>query len=448
MLRLVLYIKRTSEKEDKQVQLIEPAKSASDLFCHQAMWVALVEQKMIGIRTCLKMLLDGFSIEDIWHADETLLKQYIRQTDKRRRFLSITATAQVGVLKEAEQFVTACFEKGVQILPIDSPEYPALLREIYDPPLILYVRGQISALGKNTLDRTLAVVGTRRMSEYGKQVTQKLVAECAPYYPSIISGLADGVDAEAHRTAIMCHLPTVAVFGCGIDRIFPSFHQKLAQQILDSQGALISEWPPGYPGDKYTFPKRNRIIAGLSEATLVVEGALKSGALITAKTAFEEGRQVFAVPGNIFNPVSQGPLYLIKNGVSPVVSGDEIAEELRWKTSLLGMANNTASSLPLEESLQGQNQEENNQPAQVQNLDSDRYKEQNPSLKAHEKVESLTLCHNNLLLEKIPHDPVSIEFLQETSGLTLPELTEQLTLLELEGVIKCLPGQQFSRLCV
>lgn len=412
---------------------------------HQAVWVALVEQKIIGLRSCLKMLMDGFSVEDIWNADDALLKQYIRQADRRKRFLSIAA--QTHLLIKAYDFVAGCLEKGIHIVPFDSDYYPPLLREIYDPPLLLYVRGNVASLDGGETQKTLAVVGTRRMSEYGKQVTEKLVAECAPYGASIISGLAEGVDAEAHRTAIRCHLPTVAVFGCGIDRIFPSFHQQLAAQIIEHNGALISEWPPGYPGDKYTFPKRNRIIAGMSEGTLVVEGAIKSGALITAKTAFEEGRQVFTVPGNIFNPVSQGPIYLIKNGVSPVTSASEIAEELRWESW------QTSTSQHLFKKDDFKEEQSTTQPLEVELSLPEVEQNQTPQTEAETKAEIKKSVQTDAqinnkyadLLAFIPHDPISIERLQEKSGLTLPQVTEQLTMLELEGMIKCLPGQHVSR---
>ncbi|MBY0450656.1 MAG: DNA-processing protein DprA [Cyanobacteria bacterium] len=214
---------------------------------------------------------------------------------------------------------------------------PALM-EIYDPPNLLFIRGNTSVLSGAAynqdamIQKHLAVVGTRAMSAYGEQVTRHIISEFGSGAPiAIVSGLAEGVDGVAHRTALETRLPTIAVFGCGIDIVFPKAHLGLAREIIEEGGACVSEYAIGVSGSKSTFPQRNRIIAGLSDAVLVIEGDLKSGAMITAKLALEEGRSVMTVPGNLFSPNMKGPLQLLKQGAVLVRDARDILNE--WQSS-------------------------------------------------------------------------------------------------------------------
>lgn len=203
-------------------------------------------------------------------------------------------------------------------------QYPKLLREIPNPPMILYVLGDI--LAKDEM--AIAVVGSRKFSSYGKQATEDLVRDLARANITVVSGLALGIDAIAHKTAVQFDGRTIGVLACGLDSVYPASNRMLAEQILRKQGALISELPLGTPPLKHHFPNRNRIISGMSLGTIVVEAGTDSGALITARHALEQNRQVFAVPGSIYNPMSAGPNNLLKMGAKLVASASDVLEEL------------------------------------------------------------------------------------------------------------------------
>ncbi len=211
------------------------------------------------------------------------------------------------------------------VVAIDSPHYPRLLREISDPPVVLYVRGTGS---KINLEKIIAVVGTRHPTAYGRNITKKLVTDLVALGYTIVSGLAYGVDAVAHQTAIDAGGKTIAVLGCGIDIIAPPVNTDLYWAIVRGHGAIVSEIPPGVRTDKQRFVTRNRIISGLSLGVLVTEGARNSGSLITANYAASQGREVFAVPGSVTNVYSGATSFLLKNGAKLVESADDIIEEL------------------------------------------------------------------------------------------------------------------------
>lgn len=218
---------------------------------------------------------------------------------------------------------------GIKLLPITSENYPNLLKEIYDPPPVLLVRGEFPSLADNY---SVAVVGSRVCSLYGRQVTTEITRGLAQAGVTIFSGLALGIDAVAHKTAVDISSRTVAVLGCGLDFIYPPQNRKLASEILDKGGAIISEYPIGTEPTVYNFPQRNRIIAGLSRGVLVTEAREKSGALITAELALENNREVFAVPGSIFSETSTGTNNLIRKGAAhPILNADDILEILNFR---------------------------------------------------------------------------------------------------------------------
>ncbi|MFH1710263.1 MAG: DNA-processing protein DprA [bacterium] len=212
------------------------------------------------------------------------------------------------------------------ILKITDKEYPELLKRIYDPPEELYIKGNASVLNS----RCIAIVGTRTATNYGKEIARRFSYELAQCGFTVVSGLAEGIDTEAHIGALEAGGKTVAVFGCGIDRIFPPQNIGLSEDI-EKSGALVSEYKPGTPAAKWTFPRRNRIISGLSLGVVMVEGHWDSGAMITAKLALDEGREVFAVPGNIAIDQTKGPHWLIKHGAKLVENVDDILEEFNVK---------------------------------------------------------------------------------------------------------------------
>lgn len=361
-------------------------------------WEALSSLEGFGPQTLMGLLATAGSVEGIWNASDALLRSLL--PDKKRELLLRRREARLN-----NQWLECHREQGVQVIACTDAAYPPLLKEIHDPPCLLYVKGCLSAL----TTKTVAVVGTRNATEYGRQVTEKLIRELVPGNTTIISGLAAGIDTVAHWASLQSGLQTVAVFGCGLDIIAPSANRRLSQEIITQGGALVSEYKLGTQASKYTFPQRNRIVAGLSHGVLVVEGDIKSGALITAKLGLEEGRTVFAVPGNIYNPGSQGPLYLIQNGAVPVGCGQDILRELQWWM-----------------------------PSGMSETDS------NVSQALIESINTLSDVEKRVL-GGISYDPVSVEDLSQTTGLPFAKINEILTLLELEGLIVMMPGAKVCR---
>lgn len=227
-----------------------------------------------------------------------------------------------------EQIFERLENENIHTVSITEPEYPSLLKEISDPPHTLFIRGNLPVSGP-----ALAVVGTRKSTNYGKQACEELVKPLAMNGIAIISGLALGIDGIAHQTALDNKGITVAVLGCGINKqnIYPSAHKQLAEKIIGFGGAVISEYPPGFLPTHYSFPARNRIVAGLSLGTLVIEAPEKSGALITARHALDYNREVFAVPHSINSLTGVGPNNLIKLGARMVTTAQDIADVFNLK---------------------------------------------------------------------------------------------------------------------
>ncbi len=219
----------------------------------------------------------------------------------------------------------------VSVLTLNNPKYPQLLKQIPDAPFLLYIKAK-PGQDKLTLERTIAVVGTRNITTYGEEVTKRLVTGLVSYGFTIVSGMAYGVDAVAHQAAIDAGGKTIAVLGSGIDIIAPPSNARLYQAIgEEGQGAIVSEMPLGLRPNKGLFIARNRIISGLSMGVLVTEGAGDSGALITARNAGEQGREVFAVPGPITSPYSRGPAKLLKAGAILVETVEDIVHEFNYR---------------------------------------------------------------------------------------------------------------------
>jgi DNA processing protein len=212
---------------------------------------------------------------------------------------------------------------GAAVIPISDPRYPPRLREIYDPPVVLFARGRVELLQS----AMLGVVGTRRPTAYGMAAAEKLSTDLAFAGLTIASGMARGIDTAAHRGALTAGGGTVAVFGCGVDLVYPAENRKLSTEIVE-KGLLVSEFPMGAPAYPQNFPIRNRIISGMSEGVLVVEGAQYSGSAITARLALDQHREVFAVPGSIMSKMSWGPNLLIKQGAKLVQDWNDVLEEL------------------------------------------------------------------------------------------------------------------------
>lgn len=286
---------------------------------------------------------------------------------------------------------------GARIVPLwDEERYPALLRAIHDPPALLYVRGALPT------GEALAVVGARQASAAGRQLTLETCRELASRGIAIVSGLARGIDTAAHQGALEGQGFTVAVLGCGIDRVYPPENARLFQRILE-RGTILSEYPPGTPPLAGHFPGRNRIISGLCRGVLIVEAAEGSGSLITADFALEQGREVFAVPGAVFAPTSQGVNRLLKDGARLVTEARDILEVL-WP------------QFP------------------------------SPSIRRREDSFAESLIGDALnVYRKLGNEPLHIDELARTSGLTPMEVSAILLHLELQGGVEQLPGMRYVR---
>ncbi len=285
-------------------------------------------------------------------------------------------------------------DEGIQLLVWDMPAYPRYLREIPNPPPVLFVRGEL-------LERdqwAIAVVGTRRLTSYGRQVTQQLVAGLVRHQVTIISGLARGIDALAHKAALEAGGRTIAVLGSGLDRIYPPENKKLATQIPDGHGAVVTEYALGVKPDAKNFPPRNRVISGMSLGVVVVEAGDRSGALITADFAVDQNREVFAVPGNINSPASRGTNRLIQQGAKLVSGIEDILEEL----NLAQIPEKAAVQMALPES-----------------------------------------AEESLLLSLLSHQPTHIDELTRDAGLPSAQVSSTLTLMELKGMVLQVGGMKY-----
>ncbi|MCM8784354.1 MAG: DNA-processing protein DprA [Candidatus Omnitrophica bacterium] len=289
-------------------------------------------------------------------------------------------------------------EKNITLVSLDDDDYPENLKEIYDPPYLLYVKGALKNIDKNAL----AIVGSRLASYYGLSLAERFSFLLASRGITIVSGLARGIDTQAHKGALRAKGRTLAVLGSGLVNIYPQENKKIAEEIENS-GAIISEFPLKHPPLKQNFPRRNRIISGLSKGVIVVEAGESSGALITADFALDEGREVFAVPGKVDSPTSRGTHSLIKQGAKLVSSVEDILEEL--KLDILDL------------------KEENSKPAKI--------------LPLEEKEEKIYHLLDN--------EPKYIDEVKEEAALELTELANILVKLELKGLIKQLPGKMFVK---
>ncbi|HYE65044.1 MAG TPA: DNA-processing protein DprA, partial [Pyrinomonadaceae bacterium] len=283
-------------------------------------WVALNMTPGVGPRAAAKLLERFGSAEAVFGATRLELELL------RLRPEAIESIIAHDLLEKAAEEIERVREIGADLLLLDDGVYPALLREIYDPPITLYVKG---AWEECLNQPCVAIVGSRRCSSYGQNAATMLARDLAGRGVTIISGLARGIDAAAHRGALEAGGRTVAVMGTGIDEVYPRDHKKLVNEILAHGGALVSEFPLGTPPAPQNFPYRNRVISGLSLGVLLVEAAENSGSLITARMAMEQNREVFAVPGNITSRNSFGTNYLIKGaGAKLVQQWQDIAAEL------------------------------------------------------------------------------------------------------------------------
>ncbi len=288
-------------------------------------WLRLVSVKGLGPETIQKLLTKYSTPEAIFRVSKEELNE----------LSFISGKLANNILKnQKEEFIEnqlVLIEKyNVRLLSILDDEYPRLLKYSYNPPIVLYVMGELLSEG----ELAFSVVGTRKPTQYGRIAVRRIVPKLSVAGFTIVSGLAYGIDGAAHNEALNAGGRTIAVFGTGLDTIYPAAHRKLAERVL-TNGALISELPLGSKIEAWNFANRNRIISGISKGTLVVEGATTSGALLTSKFALEQNRDIYAIPGNINSPMSEGPNYLIKLGAKIVRNPDDILEEYQINLKLV-----------------------------------------------------------------------------------------------------------------
>lgn len=354
-------------------------------------WLAFNRVRGIG-RVRFKLLESYFgSMEAAWSASEAELRA--AGLDRRTIRSVVDGRQKVEPDAEAEHLL----KSGVQALTWHDDEYPARLKEIYDLPPLIYVRGSLIPDD----ERSIAVVGTRNPSHYGRQVTEQLVYDIASAGVTVVSGLARGVDGVAHRSALDAGQRTIAVLGSGLDIIYPREHTNLSERIAEN-GALVSEHALGTRPDARNFPRRNRIMSGMTLGTLVIEAGARSGALITARQALEENREVFAVPGSIYSASSEGTNRLIRESAAKlVITCEDVLEELNL--SVVARQIEMAALFPEDE-----NEAE--------------------------------------LLRYITFDPVHVDEVCRSSGRPAPDVSSTLAMMELKGLVKQVGGMNYVRM--
>lgn len=344
-------------------------------------WVALGRVPQLG-RARFALLEAAFpSMEEAWRASPGALQS----AGLTGAALSALLAARDAIEPEAE--LERLDKAGVTALPWNDEAYPAGLREIFDKPPVLYVRGGLAAAD----DWSVAVVGTRRATAYGRQVAEEMAQGLARNGITVVSGLARGIDTIAHKSALVAGGRTVAALACGLDLVYPPENARLAQEIV-GRGALVSDYPLGTQPRSEYFPRRNRIMVGLSLGVLVAEGDVKSGALITARQALDENREVFAAPGSIYSPTLRGTNWLIQHGQAKLVTRvEDVLEELN-----LSMATHqieAKETLPVDET-------------------------------------------EASLLRFLSAEPIHIDDVRRASGLAIDSVSSALAMLELKGMVR------------
>lgn len=288
----------------------------------------------------IRSLISAFgSAEEVWKAsDEAIRKAHLLSPKAESSFLSYRAKI------SPEEIEEDLYRLEIRCCTWEDENYPPLLSETSNPPAVLFYKGQ-----PPIWEKTVAIVGMRKATPYGTETASRISRELAKAGVTVVSGGARGIDSASHEGALAGQNPTVVVLACGLDKVYPPENKNLFQEVISAGGTLISEYPPGTPPLGRQFPARNRIIAGMSRGILVVEAAERSGALITSDFALEEGRDVFAVPGNIWLPSSKGTNQLVRNGAVCCTSAKDILSEYNWLSEETAAKEATYQELTLEE---------------------------------------------------------------------------------------------------
>lgn len=350
-------------------------------------WLGFNKTPGIGARR-LQTLIDAFgSIEAAWKAPAQALSELGLEERALQSLLSTRAQLDLDAEMARVQ------EAGIRLVSWDDPDYPSYLKQITSPPPLLFLKGEFMPED----EWAVAIVGTRRATTYGRECALRLSRDLSEAGITIVSGLARGIDGVAHRAALEAGGRTIAVMGNGLDSVYPPEHRELAQEIV-KQGMLVSEHAPGVRPEARNFPARNRIISGLSLAVVVVEGRWSSGAVITAKLALEQGRDVFAVPGSILSHSSEGPNRLLKEGATPALNANDILEALNL--TKIAQQLDARHILPTD-------------PVEAQ------------------------------LMDTLSAEPLHIDELGRLMQMSAPDIASALAMLELKGMVRQVGGMQY-----
>ncbi|TDB64534.1 DNA-processing protein DprA [Arundinibacter roseus] len=365
--------------------------------------LALIRTPGIGSVTIRQLISYCGGAAQVFDSDYKKLIKIPGVGDKMARGL-----LQKTAWKDAEKEWNVCQKDGVELLFYTDAKYPRRLKSLYDSPIVIYSKGEVDY----NAQKTVGIVGTRQVTEYGKNVTETIIHELVPYNTLVVSGLAYGVDITAHRACLKLGLPTVGVMASGLDVIYPLAHQKTSID-MQRNGAIATENPLGTKPDFMRFPARNRIIAGLSDVVIVVESAKKGGSLITVEYAQNYHRDVYAVPGNLGNPLSEGCNQLIKNNKACLFSTvEEMATDLQWKTK----------------------EEVKSNTARAHTLDFE------PLL----LFEGFTQDEGQILALLKKGGEMQIDDMSWQSGIHLGKLATLLLNLEFQGMIRSMPGKKYA----
>lgn len=359
-------------------------------------WIWLSSLPKIGPKRS-KQLLEYFGDPlNVWEASEADLRSAPFMTDSILKQLTSKM-----LRNETKKHIKNLHECGVKVIRIIDEEYPENLKNIYDPPLVLYIKGTI-----RKDENIVAVVGSRKATAYGLGIAEQISRELTKYGITVASGMARGIDSYAHNGALKSGGKTIAVLGCGLDIVYPYENRKMMEMIIKS-GAVISEYLPGVPPIPYNFPARNRIISGISLGVVVIEAGEKSGSLITANFALEQGREVFAVPGNVTSSTSTGTNKLIRDGAKMVIEIEDIMEELK----IFNFVNNNKSS---------------------------EYK----SIKSKMMFDKLD-NNEKKIAELLMIEPVHIDLIAQKCNIEMQYVNSILVMMEMKGLVEQLPGKIF-----
>ncbi|MBN1634753.1 MAG: DNA-processing protein DprA [Ignavibacteria bacterium] len=362
----------------------------------------LTKIENIGNIRILNILKKFNTLKELKSADKRILT-------KIEGISESTANSIISMLNKSDDFKKSydllydtLEKKNIKTVTIFDDEYPANLKNIYDPPVLLYYKGKLN----KTDEFSISVIGTRYPTEYGRNVCLNLVKELSELKIPIISGMAKGIDSVSHLAALSNDNLTYAILGSGVDVVYPAENRKLYQEICE-RGVVISEYEPGAKPDKVNFPRRNRIISGISLGTIIIETGIRGGSMITAELAIDQNKEIFAVPGPVFSKRSEGANFLIKQGMAKLITGSEdVINELEYKL--------------------------------------------NSYIKKDVKKTAVKDIELNLferkLFEEIKDEPVHIDSLSENTELNISDCLVNLLSLEFKGLIRQLPGKKFIRL--